>query len=138
VRRRREPDPASPVACLGGGGSRDPFYLLGRADMDKFTFADLARLRFAIVSEVPTPWMCLQHDLRRHGVDPERLVRVTDRTMAENFAALDEGRIDIIQVFEPFVSTALEVGAGRVLYAASARGPTVYTSFIARRDAIAR
>ena len=27
-------------------------------------------VRFASVAEVPTPWLCLQDDLRRAGVDP--------------------------------------------------------------------
>src|SRR6266508_715317 len=81
--------------------------------------------------------MCLQHDLRQHGLDPDRLDRIADRPMAENFLALCEGRIDVVQVFEPFVSMALEAVA-RVLYAARNRGPTVYTTFIATRDGIER
>jgi len=47
-------------------------------------------------------------------------------------------RVDVVQVFEPHVSMALAEGVGEVLYAASARGPTVYTTFIAARDALAR
>ena len=40
-----------------------------------------------------------------------------------------------MQAFEPFVSMAEQDGAGDVLYAASTRGPTAYTAFIATRDA---
>ena len=58
--------------------------------------------------------------------------------MAENFAALRDGRLDVVQLFEPFVTMALREGTGKVLYAASARGPTVYTSFIASRERIGR
>jgi len=82
--------------------------------------------------------MCLQHDLREQGLDPDRLDRVADRPMADNFSALCEGRLDAVQVFEPFASMALRQGAGRILYAGSGRGPTVYTSFIATREGIAR
>ena len=42
------------------------------------------------------------------------------------------------QMFEPYVSMALRTGAGEVLYAASSRGPTVYTTFLASRDSIRR
>src|SRR5262249_61045683 len=101
-------------------------------------FADVARRRLATVSEVPTPWMCLQHDLRLAGLDPESLARVTDRTMGENLAALRDGRFDVVQLFEPYVTRALRAGVGRILYAASARGPCVYTSFLAPRERIAR
>ena len=138
VMRAREQNPDSPLVCFGEVVARDPFYLIGRPEIESFAFADLTRLRFATVSEVPTPWMCLQHDLRLAGVDPQVLPRVTDRTMAENLAALRDGRLDVVQLFEPFVDTALREGFGRVLYAASARGPCVYTSFIASRERIAR
>ena len=40
-----------------------------------------------------------------------------------------------MQTFEPFVSMAEKDGAGEVLYAASRRGPTTYTAFVATRDA---
>jgi NitT/TauT family transport system substrate-binding protein len=58
--------------------------------------------------------------------------------MAENFAALCDGRLDVVQVFEPYVSLALQADAGRILHAANARGPTSYTAFIATRDGVAR
>jgi NitT/TauT family transport system substrate-binding protein len=136
VMKARDQRPDSPLLCFGEVVARDPFFLVGRAD--NFRLADLSRLRFATVSEVPTPWMCLQHDLRGLGVDPGRLERVADRSMADNFAALCDGRLDVVQVFEPFAAMALRQGVGNILYAASKRGPTVYTSFIATRDGIAR
>jgi len=129
-------DPDSPLVCFGEMVSHDPFFLIGRHK--PFTLADLAHLRFASVAEVPTPWVCLQHDLREAGIDPSAITRIADRTMAENYAALKRGAIDVMQAFEPFASMAEADGASEVLYAASARGPTVYTGFIATRDAIAK
>jgi NitT/TauT family transport system substrate-binding protein len=82
--------------------------------------------------------MCLQHDLREQGVDPSTLDRAAERTMTENFEALCNRQIDVVQVLEPFASMALQKGAGRILYAASTRGPTVYTTFITTRDGIER
>jgi len=98
----------------------------------------LASLRFARVAEVATPWMCLQHDLREQGVDPSRLDRAPDRSMANNFEALCKGQLDAVQLFEPYPSMALELGAGHILYAASRRGPTVYTTFVATKRGIER
>jgi NitT/TauT family transport system substrate-binding protein len=137
VMRARDAQPGSPLVCFGEVVARDPFYLVGRNDLAGFRLDDLARLRFATVSEVPTPWMCLQHDLRLAGMDPQKLARVTDRTMGHNLAELRDGRLDVVQVFEPFVATALSQGFGKILYAASTRGPCVYTSFIATRERIA-
>jgi len=134
----RNKDPGSPLTCFGEVVARDPFYLVGRTDIAAFSLPDVARLRFATVSEVPTPWMCLQHDLRLAGLDPGTIKRATDRTMAENVAALRDGQVDVVQLFEPFVTQALRGGFGKIVYAASTRGPCVYTSFIASRQRIAR
>jgi NitT/TauT family transport system substrate-binding protein len=113
--------------------TRDPFLLLGRQPRPGFTLRDLLRVRVATVSEVPTPWMCLQEDLRRSGIAPSDLTRVADRTMADNVAALRRGEVDVVQVFEPFAATLLANGAGHLWYAQASRGPTSYTTFYARR-----
>ena len=138
VMKARDQEPASPLVCFGEVVARDPFCLVGRSPRREFRLADLPGLRFAAVSEVPTPWMCLQHDLREQGVDPAGLDRARDRPMAGNFEALRDRRLDAIQVFEPFVSMAQAEGIGDVLYAAAARGPTAYTTFIVTRNGIAR
>src|SRR5437899_6718018 len=46
-----------PLACFCEVVARDPFYLVGRNHRPGFQLADLPLLRFAAVSEVPTPWM---------------------------------------------------------------------------------
>jgi NitT/TauT family transport system substrate-binding protein len=128
----------SPLVCFCEVVARDPFYLIGKHTGPNFELTDLPALRFAAVSEVPTPWMCLQHDLREKGVDLSRVNRVVDRSMTDNFEALCDSQLDVVQVFEPFPSMALQIGAGDILYAASTRGPTVYTTFIATREGIER
>jgi NitT/TauT family transport system substrate-binding protein len=128
-------DDQSPLVCFGEVVSKDPFFLIGNSK--PFKLPDLAHLRFATVSEVPTPWMCLQHDLREAGVDPATITRISDRTMSENYAALRGGQLDVMQAFEPFASQAETDGAGDILYAASSRGPTVYTSCISTRSKVA-
>jgi len=133
-----EQQSTSPLVCFCEVVARDPFYLIGRNTGPKFDLADLQSLRFAAVSEVPTPWMCLQQDLRDRRVDLSRLNRMADRSMACNFEALCNNQLDVVQVFEPYPSMALQAGAGHILYAASARGPTVYTTFIATRAGIER
>jgi NitT/TauT family transport system substrate-binding protein len=128
-------DDQSPLVCFGEVVSRDPFFLIGNSE--GFKLSDLAQLRFATVSEVPTPWMCLQHDLREAGIDPATITRIHDRTMRDNYAALRGKQLDVIQVFEPFASQAEIDASGEILYAASSRGPAVYTSFISTRAKVA-
>lgn len=111
-------------------------------DLDKpgapFTLKDLVGLRFGSVSEVPTPWLCLQQDLRDAGVDPMSLTRVADRSMQENLDALVRGELDVIQVFEPYVSLALVHQDLEVVHAASQRGYTAYTTFISTVEGMRR
>ena len=138
VMKARDDDPGSPMVCFCEVAARDPFFLAGKGDPSVFRLADLPRLKIGIVSEVPTPWLCLQHDLRLQGVDPATLNCVLGRTMADNLDALRSGELDVAQMFEPYVSMALQAGAGEILYAANARGPTVYTTFLASRESIRR
>jgi NitT/TauT family transport system substrate-binding protein len=118
--------------------SHDPFFLIGKRGAQPFRLSELQQMKFASVSEVPTPWLCLQHDLRDNHVDPNALPRIADRAMARNYNALKAGDLDVMQAFEPFVSMAEQDKAGDVLYAASSRGPTAYTAFIATREACAK
>jgi NitT/TauT family transport system substrate-binding protein len=126
-------DPACDLVSFAEVVTRDPFLLVGRTECLDFRLRDLAGVRLASVSEVPTPWMCLQEDLRRAGVAPGTIRRVADRTMAENCAALLAGTVDVVQVFEPFVSTLVAGHGCFVWYAQASRGPTSYTTFYARR-----
>jgi len=131
-------DPESPIVGFCEVVTRDPFFLVGREPRPDFRFADLLDLRFASVSEVPTPWMCLQDDLRRAGLDPAAVNRVTDGTMPGNAAALREGRFDVIQLFQPFVEQLVSAGDGHIWHAAATRGPCSYTTFYAPRSTLRR
>lgn len=108
---------------------RDPFCLI--SNQANLSLADLPDLRLSIVSEVPTPWLCLQADLsdRRLSI-PRKLI--TTWSMQEQLDALARNEVDVIQAFEPFISQAL-LGGAHLLYEASERGPTVYTGFITSR-----
>ena len=136
--------------------AKDPFFLLRRKQgelsapqsiglavkqsqqAEPFALKDLVNLRFASVSEVPTPWLCLQQDLREVGVDPAKLNRVADRSMQENLDALLRKELDVIQVFEPYVSLALANEDLEVVHAASQRGYTAYTTFISTFEGMQR
>jgi NitT/TauT family transport system substrate-binding protein len=116
---------------------RDPFYLVGRPPEGTFDLRSLLQLRLGSVSEVPTPWLCLQQDLRDLGLAPERLSRIANRGMAGNLEGLRRGDIDVAQVFEPFAEEALSAGFV-ILHAQSGRGPTSYTTFTATPEGISR
>ena len=130
-------DPSSDIVCFCDVVARDPFFVIGREARPGFSIADLAGVRFGSVSEVPTPWLCLQDDLRRAGVDPASLNRVSGASMAENVAALRAGRLDAVQLFQPFAESLLASGEGHIWYAAAERGLTAYTTLVTRRATLA-
>lgn len=133
----RHEHPESDTMCFCEVVARDPFYLVGREPNPGFKIADLAKLRIATVSEVPTPWMCLQEDVRRAGLDPASIDRVADKTMPENVELLLAGEVDAIQIFEPFVEELTSSGKGHIWYAAASRGLTSYTTLYATRRFLA-
>ena len=83
VMKHHDENPGSALVCFAEVVCRDPFSIVGRYPNPGFRLADLAQMRIATVSEVPTPWLCLQEDLRQVGIDPARLDRITARSMAE-------------------------------------------------------
>jgi ABC-type nitrate/sulfonate/bicarbonate transport systems, periplasmic components len=131
-------DPASDLVCFCEVVTRDPFFLVGREPRPGLSLRDLKGLRVATVSEVPTPWLCLQEDLRRAEIDPATLDRSSNHTMVENVARLKRGDVDVIQLFEPFVSELVNCGRGHVWYAGADRGPTSFTTFYTRRSTLER
>jgi NitT/TauT family transport system substrate-binding protein len=125
----RDQNPDSTLVSFCEVVTRDPFFLVGRKPRPDFFLSDLAGLRLATVSEVPTPWMCLQQDLRDVGRDPASQNRVADKSMPENVDSLRAGSVDVIQVFEPFVEQLVSAEDGYIWYAGANRGATSYTSF---------
>ena len=130
-------DPAADTVCFCDVVVRDPFFIVGRTPRPDFQLADLAGVRFASVAEVPTPWLCLQDDLRRAGIDPAALNRINGPSMAENATALRTGTTDAVQLFQPYVESLLAEGAGHIWHTAANRGLTAYTTLVARRSTIA-
>jgi NitT/TauT family transport system substrate-binding protein len=136
IMKAHEQDAASPLTAFAEIVCRDPFSLVGATPNPGFKLADLLGKRFASTSEVPTPWLCLEGDLREAGIDPARLDRLIGRSMPENVAGLTSGEIDVAQLFEPFVELAVRGGA-HVWLPASARGRTSYTVFATTRERLA-
>lgn len=130
------PSNGQSLLCFGEVVARDPFFLIGKKTLGSFELAQLRQLRLALVSEVPTPWLCLQADLRDLGLNVPEIESSLKRglSMPEQIQALKAGTLDVVQLFEPFASDLLSDPAYQLLYAAHTRGPTVYTTLICSRD----
>ena len=127
-------DLACPLVCFCQVVARDPFMLVGGSENPDFRWRDLESLRLGVVSEVPTPWMLLQDDLRRAGIEPDTLSLGPDRTMAENQEALRGGDVDVVQLMEPYAEPLLEAGDGFLWYEGASRGTLAFTTFYTTRE----
>lgn len=119
---------------------KDPFFLVTAKPENpgnRFALDDLVCAKLAVVSEVPTPWLCLQEDIRDAGLNPDAMDVVNNRTMAQNLEAVLEGTVEYAQLFEPYVSLAIQRGA-RVVYQSADRGMTAYTTFLSTASSIER
>ena len=133
VMLHHDADPDCPLVCFGQVVSGEPFVLVGREPNPGFRFRDLVDVRIGVATDVPTPWMTFQDDLRRAGIDPASLNRAPDVPMAENADRLARGEVDVVQVFEPYVDRAVSGGWGHVWHRFSGRGDMGYTSFYTTR-----
>jgi NitT/TauT family transport system substrate-binding protein len=131
-------DPESGYAAFCSVVGRDPFFLVGRTPNPSFKLEQLPKWTFGAVTEVPTPWICLQHDLRLAGISPAAVKLAPSRIMPANAAALRAGQVDVIQLFQPYAQALVEEGAGHVWHAAANRGPTAYTTFNTTRTFLRR
>jgi len=131
-------DPDCPLICFAQVVGRDPFMLVGRNPNPDFRFCDLRNLKIGVMSEVPTPWLTMQDDLARAGIDPESLRRGPERTMAENIAALETREIDVAQVMEPYAALAVAKGFGHRWHRFSVRGEIAFTTFYATREFVSQ
>jgi NitT/TauT family transport system substrate-binding protein len=134
--RDQEPDSENALLAFCEVVGKDPFFIVGREVQSAFRLSDLSGKKIGVVTEVPTPWLCLQQDLRDEGISIGSLTVNEKNSMGQNLEALKAGEIDYAQYFEPFVSQTIASGAGQVLHAANSRGPTAYTTFISTRKII--
>ncbi len=140
VMQQRAADANSPLKAFCAVVMRDPFMIVGRSAREGLHLAELGTFRLGLVTEVPTPVWCLAHAVAEAGGQ-----KVKDRaggTMAENVASLLAGKLDAIQVFEPYASE-VEAAGGAVWHSQSSNGPLAYSSLYsttatltARREAM--
>jgi hypothetical protein len=112
VMKHHDMNPDTTLVCFAEVVCRDPFSIVGRYPNPGFRLADLSDTRIATVSEVPTPWLCLQEDLRQAGIDPAQLNRIADCSMAENLNAIKRGPDRGGSVFRARRRRSLGLGQG--------------------------
>jgi len=131
VMAAHDKDPNADLVCFGLAVARDPFLVIGREADAHFAPAKLVGRRLAVATEAPTPWLLLQEDIRRAGLDPAAVVRDDPVAPDAALGRLAEEGYDYVLAFEPWASIAEAEGMGTVVSAGARRGPLAFTSFYA-------
>lgn len=123
--------PPPPLLNIAEVNSRDGFFLLARRPVDGFRWADLIGKRLILFAEAPTPWMCLQDTLRRHGVDPQRITFLRGLPVPQALEAFRSGAADYLQTGQPMAEELLEEGVAHLAAAmGEVGGHLPYSSFV--------
>ena len=126
-------DPRCDLVCFCEVVGRDPFFIIGKKQSDSFQLTNLQNIRLGSFSEAVTPWLCLQDDCRRAGLDPDGLSRTSNKTVSENMESLRSGTIGAVQLHEPYAEILIKEG-GCMLYDQAQRGLCSYTSLYTDRS----
>lgn len=126
-------DPASDLVCFGLAVAKDPFLVIAPMPDPGFSVAALAGKRLDVATHAPTPWLLLQEDMRRAGLDPATIRRQDGVEPTDAFRRLAAGAVDYVLAFEPWGSMAERTGQGAVVSAGAQRGDLAFTSFYAPR-----
>lgn len=126
-------NPTATLVCFGLAVGRDPFLVIGPTPDPGFHVGKLAGKRLSVATTAPTPWMLLQEDVRRAGIDPAAIDREDGVDPDQALEGLKSGAVDYVLAFEPWGSIAEANGLGAVVSAGARRGPLAFTSFYAAR-----
>lgn len=111
--------------------SRDGFFLLARRPANGFRWTDLPGKRLILFDEAPTPWMCLQHVLREHSVDPDRIILLRGLKVPRALEAFRAGEADYLETGQPMAEGLLEEGVAHLAVAmGGVLGHIPYSSII--------
>jgi NitT/TauT family transport system substrate-binding protein len=129
----------APLVHFAAVNDRNGFFLLGRQARPSFAWPELVGRTVISFGGAPTPWLCMQAVLRRHGVDPARVTFVRGLATADAVAAFRAGKGDFIEHGPPVVDHLLADGTGHLVAAmGDATGPLPFSSFMASRETLAR
>ena len=129
----------APLVHFAGVNDRNGFFLLGRRAQPSFAWSDLVGKTVISFGGAPTPWLCMQAVLRRHGVDPARITFLRGLSTADAVAAFRARKGDFIEHGPPIVDHLLAEGTGHLVAAmGDATGPVPFSSFMTTRETLTR
>ncbi|MBI4012642.1 MAG: ABC transporter substrate-binding protein [Candidatus Rokubacteria bacterium] len=119
------------LVCVAEVNSRVGFFLLGRAPAHDFGWRDLAGRRVLVFAEAPTPRLCLEYLLERHGVRPGAVELIADVPTPQAVERFLAGRADYLLQGQPVTERLVAGGQAHVAAALGpALGPMAFSAYL--------
>ena len=118
---------------------RNGFFLLSREPRPRFGWPDVAGRTIISFGGAPTPWLCMQAVLRRHGVDPARVTFRRDLSTPDAIAAFRAREGDFIEHGPPVIDQLIADGTGHLVASmGEATGPVPFSSLMATPETLTK
>ena len=118
---------------------RNGFFLLSREPRPRFAWPDVAGRTIISFGGAPTPWLCMQTVLRRHGVDPARVTFRRDLSTPDAIAAFKARQGDFIEHGPPVIDKLIAEGTGHLVASmGGGSGPAAFRSPMARPETLTK
>ena len=118
---------------------RNGFFLLSREPRPRFGWPDVAGRTIISFGGAPTPWLCMQAVLRRHGVDPARVTFRRDLSTPDAIAAFKARQGDFIEHGPPVIDQLIADGTGHLVASmGEATGPVPFSSLMATPETLTK
>ena len=130
---------AARLVHFAGVNDRNGFFLVSREAPAGFGWSDLIGRTVISFGGAPTPWLCMQAVLRRHGVDPARVTFLRGLSTADAVAAFRARKAEFLEHGPPIVDQLVADGTGHLVASmGDATGPVPFSSFMATPETLAR
>jgi NitT/TauT family transport system substrate-binding protein len=118
---------------------RNGFFLLSRGPRPRFAWPDVVGRTIISFGGAPTPWLCMQAVLRRHGVDPARVTFRRDLSTPDAIAAFRAREGDFIEHGPPVIDQLIADGTGHLVASmGEATGPVPFSSLMATPETLTK
>lgn len=123
---------------FAGVNDRNGFFLVSRDPRPGFGWSDLIGRTVISFGGAPTPWLCMQAVLRRHGVDPARVRFLRGLSTPDAVAAFRARKAEFLEHGPPVVDQLVADGTGHLVASmGDATGPVPFSSLMATPETLA-
>src|SRR6266850_969672 len=130
---------AARLVHFAGVNDRNGFFLVSREAPAGFGWSDLIGRTVISFGGAPTPWLCMQAVLRRHGVDPARVTFLRGLSTADAVAAFRARKAEFLEHGPPVIDQLVADGTGHLVASmGEATGPVPFSSFMATPEMLTK